>query len=301
MIHLLINQQARRGKGSEAVSKISASLDKAGVDFSLVPGETLEDVKRSLQSLVEIGAERIIVAGGDGIIHHAIQSVATTDTVLGIIPIGTGNDFCRALNFPTKVRDAVSLALSEPKPIDLLRVNDRWVASVLTFGFSSDVNARAEKMSWPTGPSRYTVATLGSLRSLRSQRVNFSIDGASYQEDLSLWNIANTSDFGGGMKIAPDADPFDGVANLTLVAQVSRFELLRFFRRVFSGSHMSHPKVTGLEGKRDEIHTEGLGLWADGEFIGESPVTIDLVPNAMRVAGCKDNLNYGNRRVAVGF
>ena len=295
MIHLLINQQARRGKGSEAVSKISASLDEAGVDFSLVPGETLEDVKRSLQSLVEIGAERIIVAGGDGIIHHAIQSVATTDTVLGIIPIGTGNDFCRALNFPTKVRDAVSLALSEPKPIDLLRVNDRWVASVLTFGFSSDVNARAEKMSWPTGPSRYTVATLGSLRSLRSQRVHFSIDGASYQEDLSLWNIANTSDFGGGMKIAPDADPFDGVANLTLVAQVSRFELLRFFRRVFSGSHMSHPKVTGLEGKRVEIHTEGLGLWADGEFIGESPVTIDLVPNAMRVAGCKDNLNYGNR------
>ena len=58
---------------------------------------------------------------------------------------------------------------------------------------------------------------------------------------------------------------------------------------------MSHPKVTGLEGKRVEIHSEGLGLWADGEFIGESPVTIDLVPNAMRVAGCKDNLNYGNR------
>ena len=295
MIHVLINQLARRGKGAKAARLIFRCFEELDVDYALVPGETLPEVKHNLQELVDRGAERIIVAGGDGIIHHAIQSIATTKTVLGIIPIGTGNDFCRALNFPIKVRDAVSLALSEPKPIDLLRVNDRWVASVLTFGFSSDVNARAEKMSWPTGPSRYTVATLGSLRSLRSQQVHFSIDGTSYQEDLSLWNIATTSDFGGGMKIAPDADPFDGVANLTLVAQVSRFELLRFFRRVFSGSHMSHPKVTGLEGKRVEIHTEGLGLWADGEFIGESPVTIDLVPNAMRLAGCKDNLNYGNR------
>tara|TARA_B100000579_G_scaffold74239_1_gene57051 strand:+ start:3463 stop:4347 length:885 start_codon:yes stop_codon:yes gene_type:complete len=294
VIHLLINQLARRGKGAKAASLIFRYLEESDVDYALVPGETLEEVKHNLQQLVDQGAERIIVAGGDGIIHHAIQSIATTETVLGIIPIGTGNDFCRALAIPKGIEKAVTASLEEPISIDLLKVNDRWVASVMTFGFSSDVNVRAEGMRWPTGPSRYTVSTLASLRSLSSQFVNFSIDDIPFEREISLWNIANTSDFGGGMKISPMANPFDGIANLTLVSKVGPFELLRFFRRVFSGSHMSHPKVEGLDGKRIVIETAGLGLWADGEFIGESPAVIDLVPEAIRLAGCRDNLKYGN-------
>ena len=293
MIHVLINQLARRGKGAKAASLIFRCLDELSVDYALVPGETLLEVKNNLQELVDQGAERVLVAGGDGIIHHAIQSIATTDTVLGIIPIGTGNDFCRALAIPTGIEEAVTASLEEPASIDLLKVNDRWVASVMTFGFSGDVNVRAEGMRWPTGPSRYTVSTLTSLRSLSSQTVNFSVDDILFEREVSLWNIANTSDFGGGMKIAPSANPFDGIANLTLVSKVGRFELLRFFRRVFSGSHMSHPKVEGLEGKRIVLETAGLGLWADGEFIGESPAIIDLVPNAIQLAGCRDNLDYG--------
>ena len=294
MIHVLINQLARRGKGAKAARLIFRCFEELDVDYALVPGETLPEVKHNLQELVDQGAERIIVAGGDGIIHHAIQSIATTETVLGIIPIGTGNDFCRALAIPAGIENAVATSLGEPSPIDLLKVNDRWVASVMTFGFSSDVNVRAEGMRWPTGPSRYTVSTLVSLRSLSSQFVNFSIDDIPFEREISLWNVANTSDFGGGMKIAPAANPFDGIANLTLVSKVGRFELLRFFRRVFSGSHMSHPKVEGLDGKRIVIETAGLGLWADGEFIGESPAVIDLVPDAIRLAGCRDNLKYGN-------
>ena len=293
MIHLVINQLARRGKGAKAASRIFHYLEKFDVSYSLVPGETLIEVKNNLQSLVDQKVERIIVAGGDGIIHHTIQSVAGTETVLGVIPIGTGNDFCRALKIPTDIKTAVALSLEESKSIDLLKVNDRWVASVMTFGFSSDVNSRAEKMRWPTGPSRYTVATLASLRSLSSERVQFVIDDVQYERDVSLWNIANTSDFGGGMKISPSANPFDGVANLTLVSKVSRFELLRFFKRVFSGTHMSHPKVDGLQGKRVLVTTKGLGLWADGEFIGESPATIDLVPGAIQLAGCSDTLKHG--------
>ena len=294
MIHVLINQLARRGKGAKASSLIFQCLEELDVGYALVPGETLPEVKHNLRELIEQGAERVIVAGGDGIIHHAIQSIATTETVLGIIPIGTGNDFCRALTIPTDVEKAVRASLEESRLIDLLKVNDRWVASVMTFGFSSDVNVRAERMRWPTGPSRYTVSTLASLRSLSSKLVNFSIDDVPFERDVSLWNVANTSDFGGGMKIAPSANPFDGIASLTLVSKVGRFELLRFFRRVFSGSHMSHPKVEGLEGKRIVLETAGLGLWADGEFIGESPAVIDLVPDAIRLAGCRDNLKYGN-------
>ena len=86
------------------------------------------------------------------------------------------------------------------------------------------------------------------------------------------------------MKIAPDADPTDGNANLTLVDKIGRIELLRFFRRVFDGSHLLHPKVHTLDGKAIEISSEGLDIWGDGELIGVSPIRIELVPQALLLA-----------------
>ena len=290
MVHLLINAFARKGKGHEKTEIILKRFKDLGVEISLVEGETLTEIGRNLRNLIDDGLERLVVAGGDGIVHYAIQAVARSETILGIIPIGTGNDFCRALGYPTEIESAVDAALGEGHLTDLLRVDGRWVASVVTFGFSGDVNTKAESMRWPNGPSRYTLATLAVLPSLRSRNIIFEIDGVRHELDLCLSNIANTSDFGGGMKISPSANPFDGKANMTFVSKISRIELLRFFRRVFDGSHMDHPKVIGMEGKRIQILSNDLDLWADGEFIGSTPAVVELIPKAIRLAGSKGNL-----------
>ena len=123
MIHVLINQLARRGKGAKAARLIFRCFEELDVDYALVPGETLPEVKHNLQELVDRGAERIIVAGGDGIIHHAIQSIATTETVLGIIPIGTGNDFCRALAIPTGIKNINNFSIGDKKSANFI-----WMA-----------------------------------------------------------------------------------------------------------------------------------------------------------------------------
>ena len=114
--------------------------------------------------------------------------------------------------------------------------------------------------------------------------MDIQVDGRNFNFDLVLGTVANTSDFGGGMKIAPDADPSDGISNLTLVTSIGKIELLRFFRRVFDGSHLRHPKVQTLEGKKVEISTKGFDIWGDGELIGVSPIEIELVPQALHLA-----------------
>jgi len=290
MVHLLVNSFARKGKGHEQTEIILKAFRDRGVDVTLIEGATLTEVETKIRNLVNEGLERLVVAGGDGMVHSAIQAVAQSETILGIIPIGTGNDFCRALGIPADIENAVGAALGEGQLTDLLRVDDRWVASVLTFGFSADVNTRAEAMKWPKGPSRYTLATIAELPSLKSRLVEFEIDGVRQEMDLCLSNIANTSDFGGGMKIAPAANPFDGIAHLTFVSKISRFSLLRFFRRVFSGSHMDHPKVIGMEGKYIQIISSNLDLWADGELIGSSPAVVELISEAIYLAGLEGNV-----------
>mgnify|MGYP001163475434 FL=1 len=290
MVHLLISSFSRKGKGRESTEVILEKFGDLGVEVTLIEGETLTDIDVQLRDLVSNGIERIVVAGGDGMIHSAIQAVAQSETILGFIPIGTGNDFCRSLGYPMDIAQAIERSLGDDYLTDLLRINGRWAASVVTFGFSGDVNTKAEAMKWPNGPSRYTLATLAVLPSLKSQVVELVIDDIPVSLNLCLSNIANTSDFGGGMKIAPSANAFDGIADMTFVSKISRLELLRFFRKVFSGSHMDHPKVIGMRGKRIEIISSGIDLWADGELIGCSPTVVELVPKAIRLAGSKGNL-----------
>ena len=283
-VHLLINPVAGRGKGQRLNSSIVESVRSLDEDVDVLSASSVEEAKLLLQNIVDRGAKRLIVAGGDGIIHLAIQAVAGSSTALGIIPSGSGNDFARAIGLPMGIEEATTVAFSEPSKIDLLKIGDQWVASVLTFGFSADVNTRADKMRRPKGPSRYTFATLFCLPKLQNRRLELQVDDRRYGFDLVLGTVANTSDFGGGMKIAPDADPTDGNSNLTLVANIGRIELLRFFRRVFDGSHLLHPKVHTLEGKKIEIISEGFDIWGDGELIGVSPIRIDLVPQALLLA-----------------
>ena len=283
-IYLLINPAAGRGKSYRLNSSIIDNVRTHYADVKVLTASSIEETRSLIQNVVERGAEKLIVAGGDGIVHLAIQAVARSSTALGIIPSGSGNDFARAIGIPMGIKEAVEIALSKPSKIDLLKVGNRWVASVLTFGFSSDVNTRANRMQRPKGPSRYTFATLLCLPKLQSRKLELQVDEKKYRFDLVLGTVANTSEFGGGMKIAPNADPTDGNSNLTLVTRIGRIELLRFFRRVFDGSHLLHPKVHTLEGNVIEISTEGFDIWGDGELIGVSPIKIQLMPHALLLA-----------------
>ncbi len=159
------------------------------------------------------------------------------------------------------------------------------MASVVTFGFSADVNARANRMRWPSGSSRYTLATVLQLPTMRAQTLEMSFDGALRHVDAVLVTVANTPSFGGGMQISPGASPVDGLADVTIVGEVARLRLLRLLEKVFDGSHVELPEVETLTARTVGVDQPGVEIWGDGERITTSPATIEVVPRAVRIAG----------------
>ncbi len=238
------------------------------------------------RALAAEGAERLVAVGGDGTVHLALQAVAGTSVVLGIVPAGTGNDFARAFGLKpdADLAAAVARALGPHREVDAISTPRGWVATSVTGGFSADVNRRAAAMRFPAGSSRYTAATLATLPRLRTRPVAVTADGETRRFDATMVVAANTAFFGAGMAICPEADPGDGLLDVLVVGAVGRVELLRLFPRVFKGTHVSHPEVSQSRGRVVEIDGAGIELWGDGEPLGPAPLRLESAPGAVRLA-----------------
>ena len=242
-------------------------------------------------------------------VHWGSNACANTSGSLGIIGAGTGNDFAGALGLPSlaagrNVPKAVDAALGVSAPVDLLHVastaavrealdssdgltaDSRFATSVATFGFSAVVNERAERMRFPRGPSRYTVATLLEAARLRSTMIELELDDRRVTCEATLVALANTARFGGGMRIAPEADPHDGLVDVVVIGAVGRATLLRVLPKAFSGRHIEHPAVTVHRAARVRVITsEPMAVRADGEPVTVTPATFTVAPAALAVAG----------------
>jgi diacylglycerol kinase (ATP) len=130
------------------------------------------------------------------------------------------------------------------------------------------------------------LATLLEIPRLRALPLTLELDGQNHRFDISLLAIANTAYFGGGMAICPDADPADGQLDVAIVSAVGRATLLRFFPQVFKGTHVSHPAVTMLRGRRLTLTTDpSTQLWGDGELVGPLPIDVEVIDDALHIAG----------------
>ena len=280
-IHLLANPA--RTRRSEVDGKIRSAIESRGHEVVELRPDSAPAVADIVSGARDQGMEHLIIAGGDGLVHQALPAVARTGLPVGIVSVGTGNDFARALGLPTKVEPAVEAALAEPTDIDLIETDGgRFAASVVTGGFSGQVNERANSLRFPSGQQRYTVATLLELPRLQSVSLRLVVDGETHETTSSLFAVANSRFFGGGMAICPTADPTDGLLDVTVIGPISRWLMARMLPTVFSGRHVNHPAVTTYRGARIELTAE-TGLWADGEpFDGR---VFQVVPSALQVAG----------------
>lgn len=281
-VHVLANTTPRVVAARDVVVR---TLREAGHEPVLVAGATATAASAALHDAVRAGAGRVVAVGGDGIVHLAVQALATTDTVLGVVPVGTGNDFARTWALPGDPAVATRRALGDAVSIDLVRAGDRWIASVATAGFSADVNAIANGLRWPRGSLRYTAATLRTLPGFAARDVVLAVDGRELAVRAALVAVANTPWFGGGMRICPDADARDGQLDVAIIGDVGRVELLRVFPRVYRGTHATHPAVRFERGRVVELRSGFDALWGDGEPVAALPCTLEAVPDALRLAG----------------
>ncbi len=286
-VHVLGNPAARGGTGD--VEKVVAQLVAAGHEVHLLEATSAEASEQVAVGAVADGARRLVAVGGDGLVRIALQAVATTEVVLGIVPQGTGNDFARALGLlDGGLADHVRRALEPGRAVDAMRTTHGWVASVATMGFAGDVTARANRLRWPRGGQRYTVATLLQLPRLRRLRATLEVDGEIHDADTTMLSIGNTAYFGGGMKICPDATATDGLLHVVVIGAVGRGTFLRVFPKVFGGGHVGHPAVQVYRGRSVTVTSDDdILMWADGDELGPLPITCEAVSGAVQVAGVR--------------
>ncbi len=286
-VHLLANPASGTADEGDRAA-VSRQITAAGHRVIDVTGGSSAASHTAVERIVGEGAERLVIVGGDGLVHLAIQAVAGTQTVLGLVPQGTGNDFVRALGLlDLPLREQVDAALSDGVAVDALRTTHGWVATVATLGFAGDVTARANAMSWPRGESVYSVATVLQLPRLRQLELIFTVDGVAEATSTTMLSIGNTKYFGGGMKICPGAVPVGGYFEATTISGVGRLTFLRVFPRVFKGTHVERDEVAVRIGRSGRLEGDAVDLWGDGERLGPLPVDFEIVAGAIQVAGAR--------------
>ncbi|MCX5413712.1 diacylglycerol kinase [Streptomyces sp. NBC_00059] len=289
-ITLFVNPTAGSGRGARAAQPAASALRDAGFSVRTVLGEDADDALRRAREAVAGGTGALIAVGGDGMMSLALQAVAGTDTPLGAVAVGTGNDFARALGLP--VRDpaaagrlaAEALKAGTARTIDLGRVGERWFGSVLASGFDSRVNDRGNRMRWVGGRFKYDLAILAELAAFKPVPYRLRLDGGPVREiEATLIAVGNGTTYGGGMRICADALMDDGLFDVTVVGDCSRTTLLKVFPKVYKGTHLGHPKVTVHRVSSIELAAAGVTAYADGEPLGALPLTATCVPGAVRV------------------
>ena len=237
-----------------------------------------EELRRSLNDQIK----GVIVVGGDGMVHLVVQELASSKIPLALVPAGTGNDFARSLghNLEKPLENLKVALLRSPEAVDLGVVNDRFFAEILSTGFDSIVNERANSFKRIKGRMKYNIAILLVLSTFKPKTYRFRIDGITFESKAMLIAVSNGQSYGAGMRITPDASINDGQFDVMILGPVSRFQFLRVFPKVFTGKHVSHPAVKILKGKEVDIDSDAVA-YADGERIGDLPIRARVAPQSL--------------------
>jgi len=279
---LLANPTSGGGKGLRVINQVTKHLSFLGVQFQDISGTNYESAAVNLReavSMLETGV--VIVVGGDGMVHLAIQELAQKDVALLLIPAGTGNDFARSLGLPLNDPLAVlNQGLNDrASRIDLGKVNNRYFAEILSTGFDSLVNERANRIRMKS-KRKYDLAMLLELPLFKPLAYEIELDDRRIETEAMLIAIANGASYGGGMKVCPNASLTDGLFDLMILEPVSKYELLRVFPRVFKGTHITHPRVR-IERARSVTVKAPAIAYADGERIGSLPIHASIERDAL--------------------
>ncbi|MER5566617.1 diacylglycerol kinase [Streptomyces goshikiensis] len=299
-ITLFVNPTAGRGRGARVAQPAASALRAAGFCVRTVSGADAGDALAQLRTAVREGTGAVLAVGGDGMVSLALQALAGTLVPLGVIAVGTGNDFARAMGLPVRDPEQAGRLAGEAlkegriREIDLGRVNraegaegagsGTWYGTVLCSGFDSRVNDRGNRMRLPAGRFKYDLAMIAELAAFRPFPYRITLDdGPVIETEATLVAVGNGSSYGGGMRICADAVPDDGLFDITVVGDCTRATLLRVFPRVYRGTHLSHPKVTVHRARKVTLEAAGSTAYADGEPMGPLPVTAECVPAALRL------------------
>ncbi len=285
---LIVNPAAGRGRGCRLARRIAHALSVSESQVRESKGRG--NVRELVETAIGSGHTRIVVAGGDGTIYEAVNGIigCGAQSVLGIIPVGTGNDFIKAAGIPLAWRDACKLIRSgRENLVDVGRCNDLYFANGIGIGLDAEIGRTAQGISWFRGPGIYLAAAFRTLLGgISAPEIDIRFDDGEFVQKVTLVAVSNGSFYGGLFQIAPDASITDGILDLVIADQVNRRKAMRLIPKVMRGEHLNNPAVRYAQTRRVQISSRvPLPVQIDGELIedGLSKLDIEVLPNRIRL------------------
>jgi YegS/Rv2252/BmrU family lipid kinase len=282
---LLCNPSSGGGRSERLLPEVERQLEVNRIRSRTVMTRTLEHgIDEALRG-ADAG-EIPVVMSGDGLIGQVGGALAESETPLGVIPGGRGNDFARVLGIPDEPEGAVAvLAAGNERQIDVGEVNGRRFLCVASCGFDSQSNRLANEVKWIRGNLVYAYSALRTLATWKPANFTVTLDGGRTDRVRGYSvSVANSKAFGGGMFIAPDAELDDGVFDVVMSGATSKFRFLANLPKVFKGTHVEEDAVRVVRGAEIEVTADrDFPVFADGEHLTEMPARLRVLRSALRV------------------
>jgi diacylglycerol kinase (ATP) len=279
-----VNPIAGNGNSLDLSREVISFLEVHSEKSRQIIAPNAAELTLRIEEIVNLSRDEIkgiIAVGGDGLAHFMLQIAVPSQIPFVIVPGGTGNDFARTLGWSRKnLETLLRRIISTPaKAIDLGIVDSEWFGAVLSTGFDSVVNERANALSWPKGAARYNAAIALELPRFRAIEYELTLDGEKFSTEAMLIAVGNGQSYGAGMRICPGAKLDDGLFDVVILEPVSTLEFVKVFPTVYSGKHINHPRVRAMQAKKVQIEGSTIA-YADGERIGPAPVSAECIAGA---------------------
>jgi diacylglycerol kinase (ATP) len=280
---ILINTLAGLHQNTATPEDLRRLVSDLGIDAEVLETGSPEELKARILALQQDGIDTIAIAGGDGTVRLAVQLLAGSATTLAILPQGTHNNFAHALGLPMQIQNALQvLAEGQPIYVDLGKVGSMYfteAAGVGVFADILDVYGHANKNFW-----RGSYAIAKTFFGLRAKRLRLTIDGVVVTERAVMCTVANSYRIGAGAPVAPGASVVDGLLDVVVLGDLTRFELLRYYRAIKLNQHLQLPKTSQTQATKITIEAAfPLSLHVDDTVVGTTPAHIEIAPSMLKV------------------
>jgi diacylglycerol kinase (ATP) len=282
-VKFIYNPAAGRGRASKHHAEAERQLRELGADVDAYASSSPADLTRAAAEASRGGHDRVVVCGGDGTLNLALREFDLITGTLALVPQGSGNDFAKVLGIPREVRAACEVALrGNVHHVDVAVANGVRYLGVAGLGFDSEVARFAnDNVKFLRGSLVYLYAIIRVLPRFTPHRV--TINGTR-NEEIMFATVGNSRQYGGGIRIVPDALIDDGQLDLCIVHRTSRLQLLKTLPQAYTGAHVKSPFVETGRGTSFTFASERpLDIYADGERITATPVRFSLASERLRI------------------
>ncbi len=283
---MICNPTAGRGRAHRYIREAVSYLTSRGARVEMEESSTPEELTRLAAESSRAGFDRVVICGGDGSLNLAVRDYNLDGVPIALLPLGSGDDFATVCGIPKSLKKSCDIALDgQIREVDVAMANGRRYMGVAGLGFDSEVNEYANQNGkYLSGSLVYLYAIFRVLPKFKPHRVRITTDNGTREEEIMFAAVGNSRQYGGGIRITPNARIDDHLLDVCIVHRTSVGQLLQTLPRAYNGSHIRKAFVETGRGMEFRFESEEpLKVFGDGEHLTQTPVRFELADRKLQI------------------